>query len=258
MSRSLFSWSEVFFAKLFLNLKSETKKTYLGYAWWIIEPMMYVAVLYMVFGVFLHRGTSNFIVFLLCGKIPFLWFSKSVANASNSIFSGRGLINQIAIPKAFFATIVVAQDFVKQSVVFACLLVFLLAYGLQPSIEWLGVLPVVLAQLLLVLAVALFTSAVVPFVPDFKFIVNTGLMLLMFGSGVFYSYKEVLLEQHQALFLLNPVASLIKNYRQVIMDNSWPDWLALGYIGIGSAIFIALMLAFFNKNDSLYARLVIQ
>ena len=63
---------------------------------------MMVGVLYLVFAVFLARGTPNFVVFLVCGKIPFLWFSKSVSNASHSIISGRGLINENLNSNAIF------------------------------------------------------------------------------------------------------------------------------------------------------------
>lgn len=249
---------EVFFAKLVLNLKSETSKTYLGYVWWLLEPALMVAVFYVVFAVFLHRGGENFIVFLICGKIPFLWFSKSIMNSSNSILAGKGLINQVAIPKAFFPMLVVFRDGVKQTVVFLFLFAFIYFYGMEVTWAWLYVIFVILVQFLLIIAIALFVSAVTPFLPDFRYLVATGMMALMFGSGIFYNYTEVLLEKHQQYFLLNPVANLIKNYRQVLMDNMAPDWVALVNIGMVSLTLIILMAMFFKRTDASYARLVIQ
>ncbi|MFC1605776.1 ABC transporter permease [Pseudomonadota bacterium] len=93
--------TDVFFTKLVFNLKSEASKTYLNYLWWILEPALLVGVFYIVFGVFLARGGEDFLVFLICGHIPFAWFSKSISNAANSILDGRFLISQIAIPKPF-------------------------------------------------------------------------------------------------------------------------------------------------------------
>jgi len=206
---------EVFFTKLVFNLKSEASKTYLGYIWWMLEPALMVAVLYLIFGVFLARGGPNFVVFLVCGKIPFLWFSKSVNNASNSILAGRGLINQAAIPKPFFPMLIVFQDSFKQIFVFTLMLIFISLYGLPASWMWLNLVFVIFTQFLLISAIALLFAAIVPFLPDFKYLIATGMMALMFGSGIFYSYKQVILPEHQRLFLLNPLANLIRNYPDV-------------------------------------------
>ena len=63
-------WSFVT-TKVTLNLKAEASKSYLSYLWWLLEPALFVAVLYVVFGIFLAKGTPNFVVFLMCGQIPF-------------------------------------------------------------------------------------------------------------------------------------------------------------------------------------------
>ena len=249
---------EVFFTKLTLNLKAEASKTYLGYLWWLLEPALIVAVLYVVFSIFLDRGMDNFVVFLVCGKIPFLWFSKSVMNASNSINAGRGLINQVSIPKAFFPLLVVAQDAIKQSIVFVFMLVFIANSGFEVNWVWLSLIFIVLTQLLLVTAFSLLGAAIIPFIPDFKYLIATGMLALMLGSGIFYSYKDVLLEKHQQLFLMNPMANLIKNYRQVLMENTLPDWAALAAISLGSVALLLVMALYYRKTDTLYARLIAQ
>ena len=82
---------EAFRLKLQFNLKAEASQNYLNYVWWLLEPALHVTVFYFIFDVLLRRGGEGFVVFLLCGQIPFLWFSRSVSNASNSIMNGRGL-----------------------------------------------------------------------------------------------------------------------------------------------------------------------
>lgn len=249
---------EVFFTKLTFNLKSEASKTYLSYLWWLLEPALMVAVLYLVFAVFLARGTPDFLIFLVCGKIPFLWFSKSVTNSSRSILVGRGLINQTAIPMPFFPMLVVFQDAFKQTFVFAFMITLFVIYGMDVSWVWFSAIFVILTQFLLICAFSLLVAAITPFLPDFKYLISTAMMALMFGSGIFYSYKDVLLPHHQNLFLLNPVANLIKNYRQVFMDNSVPDWTALATISTFSIVLIFLMTLYYRKTGTIYARLIAQ
>lgn len=249
---------EIFLTKFIFNIKSEISKTYLGYLWWILEPLLHVAVLYVVFDIFLQTGEPNFLTFLVCGQIPFMWFSRSVTNASASIISGRGLIIQVAIPKVIFPLLTVSQDLIKQSLVFASLFIILIWKGIDPSFAWFGLIPVVLVQLMLVISVAFLCSAIVPFVPDFRYLIASGMLLIMFGSGIFYSYKAVILEKHQDLFLMNPMANLINNYREVLLEGQPPDWQALFNIGLFSIILIALMVWIFNRNESVFAKAVIQ
>jgi len=250
--------TEVFFTKLVFNLKSEASKTYLNYLWWILEPALLVGVFYIVFGVFLARGGEDFLVFLICGHIPFAWFSKSVSNAANSILDGRYLISQIAIPKPFFPMLVVFQDAVKQAVVFALMFVFLVMLGVHAGWAWLGVVPVILTQFLFICGIAMVVAAITPLIPDFVYLVATAMTMLMFGSGIFYNYTDVLLPEHQKLFLMNPVASLIMNYRQVLMDNQPPDWGTLSSISIVSIAVILIMTVFYRRFGTMYARLVLQ
>jgi len=249
---------EVFFTKLAYNLKSEAAKTYLSYAWWLLEPILTVAVFYVVFAIFLRTRTPEFVVFLVCGQIPFLWLSKSITNSSNSIIGGRGIINQVSIPKPFFPMLVVFQDAFKQIIVFAMMLSFVAIYGGEVSWIWVSVLAVVLTQLLFIMAASLLVAAITPFLPDFKYLVATAMMALMFGSGIFYDYEDVLLPEHQNLFLMNPMANLINAYRDVLLDNHLPDWAALGYVCLVSVALITLMALYYRKTDKIYARLIAQ
>jgi len=247
---------EVFFTKLVLNLKSEASKTYLSYVWWVLEPALLVAVFYVVFAIFLARKDPDFIIFLTCGKIPFLWFSKSVSHASRAIIGGRGLINQVSIPMPFFPILVVFQDGFKQFIVFVIMFAFFAVYGMETSWVWFSIIFVMLTQLLLICGLSMMVAAITPFLPDFKYLIGTTMTALMLGSGIFYSYKDVILPEHQTLFLLNPVANLIKNYRQVLMENTLPTWSALAWISLASVILILLMNRYYRNTGTVYARLL--
>lgn len=250
-------WS-VFFTKLAFNLRSEVSRTYLGYLWWLLEPVLWVTALYVVFGIFLRMRSNEFIVFLVVGVVTYSWFSRSVGNTSRSLVQEKGLMNQIAIQKIFFPLLTVSQDSVKQAVVFVAMFGFLLFAGLQVSGIWLAVIPVILCQWLFILAMGMVCAAIVPLIPDVRYLIATLLQVGMWASGIFYSYKDVLLERHQELFLMNPMANLLKNYRQVLIDGQQPDWLALLAISALSLVVIGLMMLVFRRLDTTFARLALQ
>ena len=241
-----------------MNLKSEAAQSQLNYLWWLLEPALFIAVYYVVFGIFLNTRTDDFIAFLIVGKIPFLWFSRTVNNASNALVAGGGLMNQINIPKIFFPVVVIGQDLVKTLFVFLLMLGILVGMGYEPTMNWFAIIPIALMQLLFVSSLAIFFSALVPFLPDMKYIIGTFTMLMMFGSGIFYDPTQFLKPEHKELFLLNPLASAISMYRGVLMDNTLPDWAYLG--AMAAACFVGLIVAvlFLRAFDSRYPRLVLQ
>ncbi len=244
--------------KVRLSLRSEASRNQLNYAWWILEPALFVAVFYVVFGIFMQRGGAEFAAFLVCGKVPFLWYSRSVSNASQSILAGRGLISQVAIPKVFFPLCVLLQDAVKQSFVWLLVLVFLLFSGYEANWNWLYLPLVVACQFTLVAASALLAATVVPIVPDFRFVISTGLMLLMFGSGIFYDYREFIDPVHQRIFLLNPLAALIDDYRLILLHNLPPALDRLTVIALLSLAASAAVAGLLARHDRLYSRLVMR
>lgn len=244
--------------KVQLNLKSEASRSYLSYLWWIFEPALFVAVLYLVFGTFLARGTPNFVVFLMCGQIPFLWFARTTSNSCGVFEQAAGLMSQIQINKLFFPFVVVVQDAIKSCFVFLLLLIFVAIYLDNVSVHWLAILVVMLVQLFFVTAVALLCSMIIPFIPDMRFLVTTGIQLVMFGSGIFYSYADVIMPRHQSYFLANPVANLINQYRSILIQNTWPDWTALAIILAASVLSIAGLSAVLRKLDGVYPRVVVQ
>ena len=247
---------ELLCLKVAANLRAEASRNYLSYLWWIFEPVLHMFVFYFVFGFLLQRGTENFVAFLLTGLIPWLWFNKTVSNSMMSIVQGRGLMMQVHLPKIFLPTVVVCQDAVKQSVVVVLLLLFLVAYGINSSQYWFFLPIVLITEFLFITACAYMVSAVVPFLPDFSYLVRAGLQMLMLCSGVFFSEHMVPAQYHQ-LFYVNPMANLLRNYREILLYNQAPDWQALLYIAGGSLAVIFFMWRVMRRFDHLYPRVVL-
>ena len=253
-----FRFWQLVIIKVRFNLRSEATQSYLSYAWWILEPLLQMGVYYIVFDILLHRGGEDFVPFLLCGIVPWLWFARSIGNSSRSIVQGKGLISQTYLPKPFFPLVIVGQDLVKQQAVFLLLFGFLLYFGYVPSVEWLWLIPIVITQLMLVIAVAFLVSFIVPFARDIQYLINAGLMMMMFGSGIFYSYESVLIPAHREIFLMNPMANLIVNYRMVLMDGTAPMVNSLLVIAAGSLLFIFLMSKAMKRYNNTLTRLALE
>jgi lipopolysaccharide transport system permease protein len=240
------------------NLRSEAAQSYLSYAWWILEPLLQMSVFYIVFDILLHRGTKDFVAFLLCGIIPWLWFLKSVSQSGNSITGGKGLISQTYLPKSFFPLVVIGEALVKQVFAFVLLFVFLFIYDYFPSVMWFWLIPIVISQLMLIIAVSFVVAFIVPFARDLQYLIRALLKMMMFCSGIFYSYKDVFIPEHREYFLMNPMANLIVSYRNVLMDGTAPLTGSLVVIALVSAIVILLMTRVLKRYNNTLTRLALE
>lgn len=238
-----------------LNLKSEAAVNYLSYTWWLIEPLIHMLCYYLVFELLLNRGGPGFVYFLLTGLVPWLWFAKTINQGSNSLIGGRNLMGQIFIPKLFFPLVFVTQCSVKQIIVFSILLVFLQLSGLTISIHWLSSLVVMAVQLLFMIPLVCLLAVAVAFVRDLSFVVPTLMQFLFFCSGIFFSIDNIT-SSYRDLFFANPMAGLIHQYREILLNNAWPDWIYLLKILIGSFILWLVVLYIYKKCEYSITRVV--
>lgn len=256
--RSTFQFVELVLTKAKFNLKSEASQNYLRYLWWVIDPLLYLSVFYLVFGFLLYRGGGeNFVVYLLTGLVPFQWFAKTIQQSSNAIFAGRGVMNQVRVSPLFFPLVAIVQNAGKQTPVFVLLFGFLLLYGLHPGWHWFGLLPVIAMQLLLMSVLGCFLALLVPFVRDITNLIPTGIQFMLFCSGIFYSV-DMIPEQWRSLFFINPMANLLYQYREILINQQWPDWSGMGWLLLGCLVGLALLIWFYRKIERDIPRVVAQ
>ena len=207
-----------------LALKADASKYHLGYLWWILEPLLFVIMFYIVFKVILDSRTENFLVFLMCGKLPFLWFSKSVSNAANAILGGAGLIGRIDISKSLFPLAKIQESLYRQLPVFLLLFLVLMFYGFYPSLTWIWLAPLLILNYLMIVSCGLLGATIVCYARDFSLLITLGMIFLMFTSGIFWDVRTIADSQLRELILLvNPMAFLLDGYRQVLMYRQAPD-----------------------------------
>jgi lipopolysaccharide transport system permease protein len=79
--------------------------------------------------------------------------------------------------------------------------------------------------------------------------------LLLFLSGLFYDIGTFP-DEIQVYFRLNPMATLIENYRLVLLDGELPRWLDLGAVALISGLGIWLAASLLVRYDRHYPRIV--
>lgn len=206
-----------------MALRADASTMYLGYVWWVLEPLLFVAIFYLVFGIILESGRADFLMFLIVGKLPFQWFSGGVNSSANSIVGAKAVISQVNIPKALLPLSKVQESTYRQMAVFSLMFFLLISDGYRPSFHWLWVIPLFLVQYLVIGFLAMICASLVCAARDFAKVIQLFVVGMMFASGIFWDVRSLDPVVQSMVLTYNPIALLIDSYRQVLMFDRVPD-----------------------------------
>ncbi|MCY4214568.1 MAG: ABC transporter permease [Gammaproteobacteria bacterium] len=245
---------DILLYKTYAELKAEAQRNFLGFLWWVIEPILFMLVFYFVFGRLLGARPEAFIPFLLVGLVVWLWGQATITQGASAITANHGLLNQAFVPKVLFPTVIFLKNTFKFLFALLMLLIFLVAYGIEASLIWLEAIPVLAVGGLFVLGSAYLACALTPFFPDLQMLIDNGLRMLFFMSGIFYDI-DTLSTSYKAVFQANPAAVLIDSLRSILLAGEHADWWRLGGVLVGALCVGGAGYAIMRVNESRYAKI---
>jgi len=233
------------------QLTSSYRTKSLGFLWALLDPLLFMAVYYVVFGYLLAHRPRSFMLHIFIGVITFRFLTSASAQAATIMRSSAGLIREIHFPKgALPVSIVLARlfDFGAGWLVAAILAI---VFGVPPSIYWLAIPVVVMIQVIFVTGLSLLTAYVGVFFADIQNILDVLLRLLFYISPVLYplSLVKEKVGDNQAMYLLymsNPMVDILQSYLRPALDGRLPSLLHLAYallaslclLGAGTYVFL--------------------
>ena len=241
--------------RAYLNMIREASRYHLAWIWWFLEPIAMTGVFFFVFTYLRAPNAENFQYFLIIGVTTWLWFANGVSNSTDSLLVAKGIISQMRLPKMLFPIINVISASLKHVFVFGTVLI-VMALTFGPSVAWWYLPILILSQLLLILAFASTVALACCWIRDLRFVVRSGLTLMMFCSGLFFAI-ETMPAAYQQVLRLNPMAMLIEDYRTVLIAAEGPDVLSVLKIAGASFAWLLMMKWAYARWDLTLTRRVI-
>lgn len=237
------------------TLKAGQHNTLLGYLWWVLDPLLLMAVYVVLVDIIFDKGVANYPVFVLAAVLPWKWFANSLQDSMSSLVGKERLIKQVAFPKVVIPLSQVLANLVSFSFGLLVLIAFVLASRI--SITWaILTLPLVVGgQLLLTLGMALLISSVNVFFRDVQNMSRYGLRLWFYLSPSLYTI-DLVPERFRDLYLLNPFAHIFTAYRDALMNGSVPAGDDLLWVYGWGALALALGLAVFSRLEPRLAKVL--
>lgn len=204
------------------NVVSRYRKSILGPAWAVIQPVGYMLLFIFLRGVtgFSDEGIP-YPIFTFAALVPWTFFSNAVVQSAPSALMNANVIKKIAAPREVFplsAVMTALFDFATSG---AVLVGFMIWYQIPVgfALLWLPLLMAVTA--LLAFAVGMFLASLGTFKRDLIMAAPFLMQLWLFTSPIMYPLSQVP-EKWRSLYIMNPVVGLIEGYRNVLLKGSAP------------------------------------
>lgn len=231
------------------GLKAEHRNSYLGYFWWLLDPLLNVLVFYFLVVVILDRGdTENFPLFLVIGLIVWRCISATLNSSSGSIMQYSSIISQVYLPKSLFPLSFSLTQLFNFAFGFIVIAAFLAVYQVMPGWEVIFLPLLIIIQTTFLLAVGMILAYVTVFVRDLQNVLQYVTRVFFYASPIIWEGGRLPPEYSWAV-TYNPVAVIVTSYRDILMYDSLPNFTGLAIIFFASAAAIIFMLWYYSRNE---------
>ena len=229
------------------DLRGRYRGSILGFAWTFINPLLQLLVYTVVFSFVMRAGIEKYYLFVFVALIPWLAMASSVTGGSSCILLNQNMVTKIYFPRQVLPIATVTAAFVNMLLsMIIVLIVCLIANGLNFLVLW-YLIPIILIEYILALGIAFIVSAVTVYFRDLEHILSIFVMAWQFLSPIVYSI-DMVPEFARKYFLLNPMASIVIAYRDVLYFKQAPDLstlllalgMGVGFLVIGWFVFMKL------------------
>ena len=235
-ARQSVNYRDLLYNLVVRDLKVRYKHSVLGFFWSLLNPLLLMAVFTFVFTALLPSDQTKpaFHIFFLSALLPWNWCATSTMGTLNSIVGNAHLIKKVYFPREMLPVSVVLSNMINYLLSLPALLFFMLVFR-PPSIGpafgqsctnvcfnehliWLPLL--ILTQTIFLMGLGFFVAALNVFFRDTSVLVEVGLSAWFFLTPIIYDAKAVAGQYANLMYYLNPMASIVANYRDIFYYNS--------------------------------------
>src|SRR5580704_18496566 len=205
----------------------------LGAFWSLLNPLIMMTVLTLVFTIFMHNTTPHYALQVLCGLVPFNFFTLAWANGTTSLIENAGLIKRVPIPREVVPISSVLSNCLNLLIQLGVLFVFTLGSGYGVNRNWIWI-PVLCGLFVIfVMGLVLASAALDVYLRDMRYVVESANTVLFWLVPIFYGF-EIIPVKYAGIYEVNPVAALVLALRKILMRAEPPGATLMWKLSLGS------------------------
>lgn len=226
------------------DFKLKYKRSVLGVLWSFLNPLLYMAVLYVVFSALFRFDIEYYPVYLLSGIVMFNFFSESTSLTMNSIISSAALIKKVYVPQYIYPLTRTISSVINLMISMIPLLAAVLISGIRPTASTLLIIIPILCISIFCLGLGMILATLMTFFRDTQYLWGVVSMIWMYLTPIFYPVS-ILPDQVAWVMKINPLYYFVDFMRVCMIEGISPGgdnyaacfiW-AVGSLVLGSVVF---------------------
>jgi len=262
------------------ELKVKYKNSVLGFAWSLLNPLLYLVVFYVAFDLILGSGVPAFPIWLLSGLLVWNLFSTGLASATGSVVGNAALVKKVAFSREVLPLAAIGSALVHFFLQGLVLLAVLVVVRWNVAWSYLVLLPLALVALLVLAAgLGILLSAVNVRLRDTQHFLELALLAWFWMTPVVYQFELVGgrrtgsggVPWSSYAFMANPVTPVVIVFQRALYGRTinteaaagsgqlLPSWGVGGYLAylgltLGVGLIAALVgLRVFGRSEADFA-----
>lgn len=250
--KNLYNYRELLKSNVKKEIRGKYKGSFLGVLWSFLNPLLMVAVYAIVFPYIMRVKTENYLIFLICGIIPWNFFTTAINQGMITVRMNAGIIKKVYFPREILPISVALSGLVNFFI--SCIIILLFCIFGGVGISWhILLLPLIaIIEFLIILGLILALSAINIYIKDTEYIVQFIINMLFYGTPILYT-TSLFPEKLRWLLYLNPMTHVIDAYRDIFMYHQLPSFKSMLFISIVALLLVLIGMAIFKKLEKGFA-----
>jgi ABC-type polysaccharide/polyol phosphate export permease len=227
--------------ELLLNLtmreiKGKYKRTVLGQAWSLLNPIAQMVIYSLVFGFVLRvkpgvgnpSGLSVFALWLSAGLVPWLFFNNVVTSGTSAILNNANLISKVYFARETLVISNMLSWLFTHAIEMSVVVVATFAFGGTPFLYLPATIFFIVLLAFFGLGVSYALSVANVYFRDTQHFITLFMQMWLYATPILYSIDLVKAhaKTHPDVFFiyrLNPMERFTEVFRNTIYDGRWPS-----------------------------------
>lgn len=219
----------------------------LGIFWSLLNPLVMMGVLTFVFrGVVGGEHSRAFPLFVLCGLVPYNFFTGAIMTGTSSIVDNAPLVKRVPLPREVVPVAAVLSNCVHLLIQLGLLVAIAFGFGIRPGVQWLWLPAIWALYVAFVCGLALGASAINVYVRDTRYVVESFNLILFWLVPIFYSFT-IIPAKYAAVYRFNPVAALVLAMRAILLDGHAPPMSLIINLTLAASVSLLAGFAIFGR-----------
>lgn len=226
------------------EFRSQNNGTWLGFLWNFLNPILQIAVYWLVFAIGLNRGSPrdgySYIIWMVVGIIPWFFINNALMATAMSFYKYNGIISHMFIPLSIIPVKTVISEFIEHCWAMLVVLCLFFASGYRLTFNAVYLIYYAFSAVAFLIGYSLIVSAVTVLYLDFQKLLSSFVRLLFFITPIVWTH-DTLPENLKFILRLNPLGYIIEGYRGSILygNDLTANWkYGLYYWGVTIVLFV--------------------